>query len=808
MNELLNWIFGLGTANEADNGQSSLGFSSPDAHLSFVHPLPAWLAFVAIVVLIAGVWWSYRAIPGSKAMRFTLGSLRIAAVSVLLVMALGPMIEQTNIRVEQDWALVMLDRSGSLSTQDSVIDGELISRDEQMTRMIANAQQDPRWQTLADQKQVLWLGFDDQISVLARGGVPESENIVRAAGRATDIGQSILSALDEARARPISSIVLVSDGRSIEPIDPEIVHALKGSQIPVFVVPLGNDEPVRDIEVSRVEAPSSVFADDLVPIRVQLAGTGVTEEDLKQHPMRVELVEHDTGKVIGSHPIGIEHLGISSNDPDIAEREASEWITITHTPTAQQDQEFDVVLVGDDSNELSQQLNLNTTNDQSSVRIRVVERALRVLYVDGYPRWEHRYIKNLLLREESIVSSSLLLASSRRYVQEGDEVVTVLPNTLEEWEPYDVVILGDVRAELFSESQLESLREHVTVHGAGLLWIAGQSSTPTSWYDSTLSSLLPMHGDAAGSQRAAPAWDSPVTMRSTLEADRLGVLGLNDARDGWFDRLSDSSTGWSKLQWALALDETSFKPGVSVLAQATSIIDGTQAPILTMMRYGAGRTIFVGTDEIWRWRYGRGEDLPERFWLPLIRTLGRGTVDRRDAAASLSITPSNPSPGNPSQVSLRIFDQQRIDSIPQELFVEVRSSFEQDEPELVLLRGTGDTRLGTWVPTGPGQYTASLVGVDAELSMINNHARVLDPSDEQRVLDSDHALLEMLATQSNGKVISVEEFGTIPELMPNRTRTIASAPKQSSLWDRPIVLILLIILFTCEWIGRRSLRLA
>ncbi|MDF1810206.1 MAG: hypothetical protein P1U42_10985 [Phycisphaerales bacterium] len=808
MNEILNWIFGLGTANEADNGESSLGFGSPDAHLSFVHPLPAWMIFIAVVVLIAGVWWSYRAVPGSKAMRFVLGSLRVAGVAVLLAVALGPMIEQTNIRVEQDWALVMLDRSESLSTQDSQSDGEMISRDEQMTRMIDRTQQDPSWQSLVEQKQVLWIGFDDQVTVLARGGVPESENLVRADGRATNIGESILSALDEARARPISSIVLVSDGRSVEPIDPEIIHALQGSQIPVFVVPLGSESPVRDIAVSRVEAPSAVFADDFVPIKIQLAGTGITKEDLERHPMRIDLVEHSTGKVVGSHPVGIEHLGIESIDPESDRSNFNEWITITHTPTAQGDQEFDVVLVGDDSDALDQQLNLNSTNDQSSVRLRVVDRAMRVLYVDGYPRWEHRYIKNLLLREQSIVSSSLLLASSRRYVQEGDEVVTVLPNSLEEWEPYDVVILGDVRAELFSESQLESLREHVTVHGAGLLWIAGQSSTPASWYDSALSSLLPMHGDAAGSQRAAPAWESPVTMRSTLEADRLGVLGLNDQRDGWLDRLSNSSTGWSKLQWALALDETSFKPGVSVLANATSTIDGTQAPILTMMRYGAGRTIFVGTDEIWRWRYGRGEDLPERFWLPLIRTIGRGTVDRRVAAAALSITPSDPSPGNPSQVSLRIFDQQRIDSIPDELFVEVRSNIEQDEPELVLLRGTGDTRLGTWVPAQPGQYTASLVGVDAELSMINNQARVLDPSDEQRNLDTDYALLEMLATQSNGKMISVDDFGTIPELMPNRTRTIASAPKQSSLWDRPIILILLVILFTSEWIGRRSLRLA
>ena len=525
--------------------------------------------------------------------------------------------------------------------------------------------------------------------------------------------------------------------------------------------------------------------------------------------MRVELIEHSTGTVVGSHEIDIEDL-TASNKP------TGNWITIMHTPTAQSgsavsgngERAFDVRLVSADSKSGIGRLDLNTTNDKASLRLRVVERAMRVLFVDGYPRWEQRYLKNLLLREKSIVSSSLLLASSRRYVQEGDEVIAALPTTLEQWEPYDVVILGDVRSELFSDEQLESLLEHVQVHGAGLLWIAGQSSTPTSWYDSKLASLLPMHGDSAGSLRAAPAWDSAVTMRSSVEADRLGVLGLNDARDGWFDRLSDPATGWSKLQWALALDETSFKPGISVLANARSVVDGSEAPIVTMMRYGAGRTILVGTDEIWRWRYGRGEDLPERFWLPMIRTLGRGTVERRVASASLSLTPEDPKPDEPTQVSLRLFDQQRIDTMPDEVLVEIRSSVEIDEPRLVTLRGSGDSRVGTWIPDQPGQYTASLVGVDVELSQVSGQARVLDISDEQRLLDSDHQALAMLAEKSGGRMIADDEFGSVPDLMPNRTRTIASAPRQQSLWDRPIVLIVLVVLLSIEWLGRRSLRLA
>jgi hypothetical protein len=797
MNEILNRIFGLG------GEEQSLGFGSPDAQVGFVHPLAGWIIAIVIGVIVLAVWWSYRSVPGVRAARIALGALRVIAMSILFIMALGPMIEQTTIRTEQDWALVLLDRSGSLGTRDApgggLSAGTLGSRDDQILEMLSNAGDE--WENLAQQKQVVWVGFGDIATTLATGSVPSIELITPANGRSTNLGGAIRSALDNASARPISAIVIASDGRSFDAVDPELINTIKSSQIPIFAVPLGSDEPVRDLGIAQVEYPQAVFADDLVPIRVLLTSASINKEDLANDVMHVQLVDHATGEVIDSIEITPENLGLGLVDSDAQH----EWITLTHKPTESGDREFEV-RVG--SKAASGDVDLNTSNNQSSVSIGVVDRPMRILYIDGYPRWEHRYLKNLLLRERSILSSSMLLASSRRYVQEGDELISALPSTLEDWEPFDVVILGDVRPELFSDQQLESLLEHVTAHGAGVLWIAGPSSTPTSWLDSPLAALLPMHSDAGGSQGIIRSWDSPVTMRSTPEAVRLGVLGLNDERTGWFDRLSDPATGWSKLQWALNLDETSFKPGVSVLAMAKSTIEAEESPIVTAMRYGAGRTVFVGTDEIWRWRYGRGEDLSERFWLPMIRSLGRGTVDRRSAPASLSVSPANPIPGKPTQITLRLFDQSRIDSMPDEVRVQLRSESDVDEPTEVTLRGSGDIRIGTWIPDQPGSFAASLTGFDLEMTQIVSRARVLDESDEQRVLDTDHGLLTDLANQTGGKIVQPDAFGTLPELMPNRTRTVVSPPKQASLWDRPIVLIVLVVLLTGEWIGRRVLRLA
>ncbi|MEX0876226.1 MAG: vWA domain-containing protein [Phycisphaerales bacterium] len=804
MNALLNRLFGLGTDSAGDQ---SLGFGSPDAQLTFVHPLPAWTIVLIVLVIAAAVWWSYRGLPGARSARAGLAALRAVALTILFVLALGPRIEQTTIRTEADWAMVLLDRSASITTRDAIDPGSqsLISRAEQMGRMLAEGR--AAWDELGDEKRVVWMGFGERASVLSTGSVPEPIAGDEPASPSTSLGGAIRAALDEAAARPVSSIVIASDGRSFDTIDPELINELVSAQIPIIAVPLGSAEPVRDLGIAQVEHPDAVFGEDIVPIRVRLSASGFDGADLLAAGARLELVDHATGRVLESAPIEARHLDDGDDGAD--GEESGQWLSLMHTPRGEGERRLDVRIALDGAAEGPGRAgDLNPTNDETALRFTIVERPMRVLYIDGYPRWEHRYLKNLLLREPSIVSSSLLLSASRRYIQEGDELIASVPASAEEWEPFDVVILGDVRAEMFSRQQLTALLNHVTERGAGVLWIAGPAATPSGWGYSALSPLLPMRADAAGSQPSVQAWDTPVTMSATDEARRLGVLGLNDDRTGWLDRLSDPATGWSRLQWALALDESGFKPGVGVLARAQTIDGSDEAPIVTMMRYGAGRSIFVGTDEIWRWRYGRGEDLPERFWLPLIRSLGRGTVERRAAPASIVVTPQNPTPGDPAQVTLRLFDQSVIESMPERVTVEIVSASAADEPLQVVLRGSGDSRIGTWVPDQPGNYAIAPEGLDLSLAGIRAEARVLDRSDERRLLDTDHALLASLAEQTGGAVVAPADFAVIPQQLPNRTRTIASPPQRASLWDRPIVLIVLISLFTAEWIGRRILRLA
>merc|ERR1711965_1201187 len=117
----------------------------------------------------------------------------------------------------------------------------------------------------------------------------------------------------------------------------------------------------------------------------------------------------------------------------------------------------------------------------------------------------------------------------------------------------------------------------------------------------------------------------------TPVAERLGVLRLADeaSGEGWPEDLTDPTFGWSQLQWVQRIDRERIKPTAEILAEAVPVDDSISetTPLVITMRYGAGQILYVATDEIWRWRYGRGEQLYERFWVQLLRLLGREAVE-------------------------------------------------------------------------------------------------------------------------------------------------------------------------------------
>lgn len=764
-------------------------FSPDDPHvrLEFAWPMPAWawLLIASAAGVLAG--WSYWRLDGPRWARAALASVRALLLLLLVALLSRPELVRQDERTERDWVVVLVDRSASMQIRD--VEGR-VSRDEQARRILEAT--GPMWRGLAQARNVLWLGFDAGAYDLRPAAEGPPVELPAPEGQRTDLAQALEQGLRRVAARPVAGVVILSDGRSAAPVARATLKRLAAERIPVFVVPLGSPEAPFDMAVRSVEAPSAVFTGDVVPVGVEIDWTG-------QGPRPRVRLSDQAGRVLDEQPL-----------PEGAQ--PGTRVTLTARPEGSGPQTWSVRLVHESPD-------LSADNDQATVPVEVMDRPIRVAYLDGYPRWEYRYLKNLLVRERTLRSTVLLLAPDRRFIQEGTDPIVVLPRTAEEWAAFDVVILGDLRPSQLSADQLEALRQAVATRGTGILWVAGPQSIPARWGATPLADLLPMtlEGGESGLAGVRP-WPVPVLVRPTPAADRLALMRLGGPEfSGWPEVLNDPSMGWTLLRWAQRIDPSTVKPAVETLAVAFAPGAG-EAPLVLAMRYGAGRVVYVGTDEIWRWRYGQGETLPERFYLPLIRLLARESIGRLGRPALLEATPRLAVVDQPVRVTLTLLDQSLVRSAPRNVSVRVApAEASREGPSAISLTlhpsaGEGPATFeASFIPAQPGRY--AITPADAFLADLNLSAEldVSSPDDERRFAQADHVLLRALAEQTGGRALGEAEVALLGDpdagLLPTRHLRLLGAPESESLWDRPVVLATLIVLLTLEWAGRRLIRL-
>lgn len=789
MNELLNRALNLET----------LRWGAEGVRFGLERSLPAWGWALIVAGTLALAFWSYVRLDGARAARMALASVRAVLLLALALLAAGPQLVQRSESVERDWVIAMVDRSASLTIEDVPLGqagSPRIAREEQMRSAIARTW--PAWESLANERTVVWLGFDGGAFDLPAAGsgdgaVVGNLRFQTPTGVRTAIGASLEQALTRAAARPLSAVVVMSDGRSLDEISRASLRRLQSERVPVHAVALGSREAVGDYAVRRVDSPRLAFVEDITPVRVDLERIGVQGSGAAT----IRLIDRATQRVLDEQRVtftGDAESVMSS-------------VTLVSRPEEAGSREWSVEIEPDGAD-------LIAGNNTRAFEINLVDRPLRVLYIDGYPRWEQRYLRNLLMREQSITSSSLLLATDRRYTQEGNIEIDMLPDSSERWAEFDVIILGDVRPEVFTYEQLVQLREHIALRGAGLIWIAGPSATPIAWEKSPLEDLVPFVRGATDGASVV----EPVVMLPTAAADRFGVLRLaDDPAAPWPAQLESPETGWSQIKWTQRIDPRGLKPTTEVIASGRTIYSGGEIPLVLAMRYGAGRSLYVATDEIWRWRYARGEQLPERFWLQFIRMLGRESLARSGTPALLEITPRRSFVNQPVRVGVELLDQSLVELALPSISVELERLPEPGEygrsiAEEIVLRPDGPERRSyssVWLPSQAGRWKARpteplLAGFGLEAD-----AEVALPDDELRRPETDHEGLARLASATGGRVFQPEELErlfTEPEHLPKR-RVVLWNEVTESLWDTPATLVLIVFLLTLEWVGRRVIRL-
>lgn len=784
MLRVIELILGLPRDVLSQQGEFSLAF---DPAWPFQQVLSATLWNLLLSALICGgIWAIYRRESGTLRFRIFTASLRLTLLLLVLLILNRPMLSITQARPEPSVLAILID--DSLSMQVADVAGEASAANTSRlaaVQKLLTADQARLLTDLARVHQLRFYRFGSSASALASVDAPSQIPAIAAQieqlkpiAQSTRIARSLQEVAQQLQGQRLAGIVVLTDGREMPAVGAEAT-ALRNLGARVYAVPVGSESRIRNIAVESVSAQDVAFKDDLVAIRTRVSVTGA-----------------DRGEPI------ILHLKRSDGTPipgvDTAETTAR--ITAAADGPYDADLVFKARQVGTldlvvEAQPISGEI---TTDDNSrALQISVLDAKVNVLYVDGYPRWEYRYLKTQLLRDKSIHLSTLLTSADPGFLQEGDMPIRYFPQSMDQLLQYDVVLIGDVDPRQFTDAQLQCLRDFVMKKGGGLGMIAGPKFSPAAWRGTPVETALPVDiASASPDERPVEAFRPALT----AEGEQSPV----------FRFFADRSTNaryireqLPPLYW-LSRGVTARPAVAEVYAEHPTLTgpDGRRALLLAVGRAGAGRTLFSAIDDSWRWRYYTGESIFDTYWVQQVRYLARGKKvgQRRMAFSTIGSTHEV---GEQVQLELRVIDDSLSVQLPDVVGVEVLDARGGLVARENLQRQTRRDVYRVLLPaTEVGRFTAKLPSVAPGVEPMQATFDVITPRLELSDPRPNRTALGLYASETDGAVFDYDKAATLLRSIPSAARLVPVATTWP-LWASPLLLGLLVILLTAEWITRK-----
>jgi hypothetical protein len=304
-----------------------------------------------------------------------------------------------------------------------------------------------------------------------------------------------------------------------------------------------------------------------------------------------------------------------------------------------------------------QQGEVDRDNNQIERAILVRDaKQIKVLYVEGYRRYEYHYIKTLLERESNRIKGNksinlkvVLLDADPDFASEDRTALSSMPTPFRNVDPhtqdddlwsYDVVILGDVDPEPRNDNRmtehLKNLADFVRERGGGLVMVSGERFAPRAYRNSPLKDVLPI--DITGEKNADA--DPEDGLIESYRAE-LTPIGRMHPIFRFMPDEKDNDEVWAKLkEFYWYADGYVPKRAAEVLATHPTVRAGGKAPagsgpgakhpLVVQQFSGAGRCMFFGFNETWRWNWREDQLHFNQFWIQTMRYMARSKLGRID----------------------------------------------------------------------------------------------------------------------------------------------------------------------------------
>jgi uncharacterized membrane protein len=736
---------------------------------------PVWVLLLLIAACVAGlgllIWWRLPRAAG-RISRWRAGAvwlLQSLLITTILVLLWQPAMTVAELASQQNVIAIVLDDSRSMALADSGGDGK-----QSREAAAQKALRDGLLAGLAKRFQTRIYRLDSRVTRA------DTLDGIQANAPATHINDGLRQLADGTSDLPIGAIVLLSDGAEnsadgSSELTRDTLQALRNRRLPVHTIGFGRERLAHDVELNDVRVATRAMAGSRIPATVTFHQRGYAGS-------KALLIVRDNEKTLGSkeitlNPDGetqVETLFFGSGDAGVRN------LRFSLGPLANEE---------------------NTANNGITRLLGVSDDKRRILYIEGEPRWEYKFIRRAEDDDKIVQVASMLRTTENKIYRQGisdpSELENGFPARAEDLFRYQGIILGSLEAGYFNPLQQELLREFVDRRGGGLLFLGGRFSLGDGgWGGSNLVDLLPttlpstrasFHRDPATVELTSAGADSPIT--------RI------------VDDPAKNAERWKKLTYMMDYQDAGTpKPGATTLLQMNA--GGRKLPLLITQNYGRGRTAVMATSGTWRWQMSQplGDPVHNLFWQQLLRWLVQ------DTPGPVLVTAENQTLMDDGHIQLtaNVRDKEYIPAPdarvtahvigPDGLSAMVDMAPATDDPGIFR---------AAWTAEKPGSYMAEVTAQRAQgkgfadLGTDTLPFQRIDGVAEDFHTVQNRDLLERLASETGGRYWRLNELARLPNEISYSDAGI-SLRDIKELWNMPIVFLWLLLLMAAEWLLRRK----
>jgi len=720
---------------------------------------PKWVLLIFLLAAAAGLAWLIRsklpqASPHVRNWKAgVIWLLQFALAALLLILLWQPAILVAELRPQQNIIAVLVDDSRSMSIADNGTTRE---------SQAISALQGGILNELQKKFQIRLYRVDGGIARISK----LDDLKTSAPAPATRIGDGLKQLAGEAADLPIGAVVLLSDGADNSGgIDLDTISTFRSRRIPVHTVGFGAEQVPHDVEVDDATVAPRALADSRLAAKVTFHQRGYAGQ-------KSMLTVRDGSKALAARQITFAPDGQTQN----------ETLLFNAGPAGSKTLQFTIDPLSGEENKANNGVT-RLVNVESSKR--------RILYVEGEPRWEYKFIRRAEQDDRIVSIVSMLRTSENKIYRQGiddpKELADGFPSRVEDLFGYQGLMIGSVEASYFTPGQKELIQQFVDRRG-------GRASLGDGgWQASSLADLLPV---VLPNKKGTFHRDPANAELTPVGADNIITRLVEDP--------AKNVERWKKLPYLMDYQEVGTpKPGAVVLAEM-SAAGSRKMPLLVTENYGRGRTAVLATGGTWRWQMSQPleDQTHEEFWQQLLRWLVTDTpghvvasvpsqmlLDDGRVKFSADVRDKNYLPAADAKVQAHILG-------PGGLAAQVDLTPDPNSP---------GTFHADWTADPSGSYLTEVIasrGTEELGRDVLTFAR-MDGVAENFHTGQNRELLEKLSEQTGGRYWKPEELSRLPGEISYSEAGI-TVRDTKDLWNMPIVFLLLLLLPSSQWLLRRK----